>query len=109
MVPCSKAAVPSLATSTAYACSRRPFASTVAATGSSSTTRILNCRLRPRGAALLPRQRAGEARECTGLALAPAFAGDEHAVLGAERHGLSLRFLQRGDVNHGRDPRLAVE
>src|SRR5688572_1742403 len=40
MVACSNAAGPSPATSTAYACSRRPFASTVAATGSSSTTRI---------------------------------------------------------------------
>ena len=38
---CSRASMPSAATSTAYACSRSPFASTAAAAGSSSTTKIL--------------------------------------------------------------------
>src|SRR5688572_17272445 len=41
MEDCSRAMEPSAATSTAYACSRSPFASTAAAAGSSSTTRIL--------------------------------------------------------------------
>src|SRR5690348_1669333 len=93
--------------STAYACSRRPFESTCAAAGSSSTTRILISlilfvyRIDCSG--------TRQFRESPGLRFIAALAGHIHCAGVAEGDGLSLRFTQRFQIDATQFAKFAAE